>query len=396
VERRGRPRCPRCRWLSVVSCGDKLAFHKVLISMGTIDNPTAHGRIFLGVTDLFKPKRRVRLKRHGRVINRHRRGIFWFVDDQRAGSRDLVDDLPFPEDQVDSQGDAMLKRVAEATRRRSSEHDDDEGDDSESFYMDAPVDIAPKEVNLSGESGKDPTQGCCRPTLSYSSRLCVDAEDKLANTLVITVIRARQLPLTALRSAPSCYVKLSSMGREAKTSVMTRTDEPVWNETFSFRAVDWASPVTLSVRDRSSIKMRFIGQVRVSATELSTAPGMARQRWLRLQDKNWDKKVGEAEIELKMALTYSKRHDPNVRLESALRDEREAAAIGIMVDQEEETEEEALARRRELERQERERKSVMFSNIKQGDYQVQVHIIEARDLKGENVSLWLEQLVVTT
>lgn len=50
----------------------------------------------------------------------------------------------------------MLKRVAEAaTRRRSSEHDDDEGDDSESFYTDAPVDIAPKEVNLSGESGKD-------------------------------------------------------------------------------------------------------------------------------------------------------------------------------------------------------------------------------------------------
>lgn len=206
----------------------------------------------------------------------------------------------------------------------------------------------------------------------------VDAEDKLPNTLVITVIRARQLPPTALRSAPSCYVKLSSMRREAKTSVMTRTDEPVWNETFSFRAVDWTSPVTLSVRDRSSIKMRFIGQVRVSAAELSTVPGMARQRWLRLQDKNWDKKVGEAEIELKMALTYSKRHDPNVRLKSALKDEREAAAIGIMVDQEEETEEEALAQRRELERQERERKSVMYSNLKQGDYQVQVHIIEAR------------------
>lgn len=216
--------------------------------------------------------------------------------------------------------------------------------------------------------------------------LCVSKDDKTPNTLVITVIRARQIPSSALRMTPSCYVKLSSMGREAKTSVMSRTDEPVWNETFSFRAVDWASPVTLSVRDRSGIKMRFIGQVRVSAAELSTAPGMTRQRWMRLLDKHWDKKVGETELELKMALTYSKRNDPTVQLESAMREERDEAAIGIVVDQDEETEEEALVRMRELERQERERKSVMYANLKQGDYQVQVHIIEARDLKGENVS----------
>ncbi|TMW65611.1 hypothetical protein Poli38472_008253 [Pythium oligandrum] len=229
----------------------------------------------------------------------------------------------------------------------------------------APVDILPKEIDLTG-----------------------DGDDKLPNTLVITVIQARNLQPGALRTTLSCYVKLSSLGREYKTSVLSKTDEPYWNETFCIRAVDWASTVTLSVRDKINVKMRFLGQARISCNEVSSLPGMSCQAWFRLKDKNWERKPGmEAEIELKVALVYSKKNDP-----SAGRDVQSAAAmdgtnevIGIIADQDDETDDEILARRKELERLENERRNTLYSNLKQGDYQIQVHVIEARDLKGENL-----------
>lgn len=241
-------------------------------------------------------------------------------------------------------------------------------------YEDAPVEILPKEINLSGES-----------------------DDKQPNTLVVTVIQARALQPAALRSTLSCYVKLSSLGREFKTGVISKSSEPCWNESFSFRAVDWASSVTLSVRDKINVKMRFLGQVQISSADIANLPGMTCQSWFRLRDRNWERKEGvESEIELKISLIYTARNDPSVASEIAAASEREDAMVGVIADQDDETEEEAFARRKELERQEKERKSTLYSNLKQGDYQIQVHVIEARDLKGENVSgyyyLWCHSI----
>lgn len=210
-------------------------------------------------------------------------------------------------------------------------------------------------------------------------------DDKLPNTLVVTVLQARNLQPATLRSTLSAYVKLSSLGREFKTSVMSKTDEPYWNETFTFRANDWATSVTLSVRDRINVKMRFLGQVRIMCADIANLPGMCCQKWFPLRDKHWDRMLGvESEIELKLSLVYSPKHDPNVWAETA--EKEDDVAVRIEADQDEETEEEALIRRKELERLERERNSTLYSKLKQGDYQIQVHVIEARDLKGENVS----------
>ncbi|DBA05321.1 TPA: hypothetical protein N0F65_007483, partial [Lagenidium giganteum] len=230
--------------------------------------------------------------------------------------------------------------------------------------FDAPVDIMPKEINLTGE-----------------------ADEKLPNTLVIKVIQARNLPMAKLRSSMSCYVKLSSLGKEYKTTVQTTNEDPIWNETFTFRAVDWASHVTLSVRDKINVKMRFIGQVRISSSDISNRPGMTCQEWFRLRDLKWEKKESlDAEIELKVSLIYSPRNDPFVSKEVAAAMSADDEVIGINADQDEETEEEAFARRKQLERMEKERTNSQYMNLKHGDYQVQVHIIEARDLKGENWS----------
>ncbi|GLD92195.1 hypothetical protein PINS_up000728 [Pythium insidiosum] len=229
---------------------------------------------------------------------------------------------------------------------------------------------------------------------SYSERPWLDdADEKVPNTLVITVIQARNLQLAALRSTLSCYVKLSSLGREYKTSVLSKTDEPYWNETFSFRAVDWASVVTLSVRDKINVKMRFLGQIRLACTDIANMPGMCCQNWFRLKDKNWERRPGvEGELELKVALVYTQRNDPNLAREGLEAAGTGAVGVGdeemfgIIADQDDETEEEVTARQKELERIELERRNTLYANLKEGDYQVQVHVIEARDLKGENVS----------
>lgn len=110
-------------------------------------------------------------------------------------------------------------------------------------------------------------------------------DDTLPNTMAITVLQARNLTPSALRDTLSCYVKLTSLGVEYKTSVMTKTREPRWHEVFVFRAVDWATGVTVSVRDRLPLKMHFLGQVVISSAEIASLPGMITQRWFQLRDK---------------------------------------------------------------------------------------------------------------
>ncbi|KAF1332712.1 Dysferlin-like protein, partial [Globisporangium splendens] len=233
----------------------------------------------------------------------------------------------------------------------------------------APAELQTKEISLSGE-----------------------ADDKLPNTLVVTVFQARGLHAAPLRSTLSCYVKLSSLGREFKTSAISKSDEPYWNESFSFHAVDWASSVTLSVRDKINVKMHELGQVQISSADIANLPGMSCPSWFKLTDKNGERKDGaDSEIELKVALIYTTKHDPSIASEIAAATQKEdALLLGVIAGQDDETEEQALARRKELERQEKERKSTLYSNLKHGDYQIQVHVIEARDLKGENVSAMAE------
>ncbi|KAH7460642.1 Myoferlin [Phytophthora ramorum] len=235
-------------------------------------------------------------------------------------------------------------------------------------YEDAPVDILPKEI-----------------------RLADDADDTLPNTLVITVLQARHLQPAALRDTLSCYVKLTSLGVEYKTSVMTKTREPRWHEVFVFRAVDWTTGVIVSVRDRLPLKMHFLGQVAISSAEIASLPGMITQRWFQLRDKGAAGQLTGAELELKVALLYTKANDQGLYETGPAAVELEHGDAGLaelLVGQEDETEEEVYTRNKALlRREEQEREAAAtIAALKQGDYQVQVHVIEARDLKGENLS----------
>ncbi|RLN32134.1 hypothetical protein BBJ28_00019767 [Nothophytophthora sp. Chile5] len=181
---------------------------------------------------------------------------------------------------------------------------------------------------------------------------------------------------------------------ECKTSVMTKTREPRWHEVFVFRAVDWTTGVTVSVRDRLPLKMHFLGQVVISSAEVASLPGMATQRWFQLRDKGPIGTPSGAELELKVALVYTKAYDSSVLSSGSAAMELQYGFAGVggtggaLVDQEDETEEEVSARAKAARRREEQEREAAASiaGLKQGDYQVQVHIIEARDLKGENLS----------
>ena len=58
---------------------------------------------------------------------------------------------------------------------------------------------------------------------------------------------------------------------------------------------------------------------------------------------------------------------------------------GIIVEQDEETQAEKALREAELSQQKQDLEK-FHTSIKRGEYQVQVHVIEARDLKGEDLS----------
>jgi len=58
---------------------------------------------------------------------------------------------------------------------------------------------------------------------------------KPPNTLRISVLRARNLPIASLRATMSAYCKLKCAGLEYKTKVKSKTVDPVWNEVRSAR-----------------------------------------------------------------------------------------------------------------------------------------------------------------
>ncbi|ETW06932.1 hypothetical protein H310_03043 [Aphanomyces invadans] len=229
-----------------------------------------------------------------------------------------------------------------------------------------------------------------------------EAEDipegtKPPNTLRITVIRARGVAMAALRSTTSLYCKLSCGGFEHKTKLKAKTLDPTWNETFSFRSPDLLTTCTITVADKVNIKKRFVGHVRIVASDIAQEPMMRCTRMFPLLDKAWEareKPLGE--LELKVSLVYEREHDA-VMLHSkgvaaedrGMGDGGDAVVVwdtgdgeGVAV-QQDETEEEALLRKQELEWQEKQRQEAIMSNIPKGDYQIQAHIIEARDIKGE-------------
>ncbi|EQC32228.1 hypothetical protein SDRG_09979 [Saprolegnia diclina VS20] len=219
---------------------------------------------------------------------------------------------------------------------------------------------------------------------------------KLPNTLRITVLRARNMAKATLRATTSLYCKLASSGMTYKTAIKARTIDPVWNETFSFRASDYMTTVTIVVADKVNVKKRVVGQLRLVASDIMAEPTMRSTRWYTLVDKAWAPNEKLGELEIKASLVYERENDSvlqrRVDVQRAVVAPA-AIAVGETWDtsdadgfavQQDETDDDALLRKQELDLQEKQRLEALLVNIPRGDFQIQAHILEARDLKGEN------------
>ncbi|GMF13220.1 unnamed protein product [Phytophthora lilii] len=117
----------------------------------------------------------------------------------------------------------------------------------------------------------------------------------------------------------------------------------------------------------------------VSSAEIANLPGMVTQRWFQLRDKGVAGQLTGAELELRVALVYTKANDQGlfetgtaaVELEHGAAD---AVLADLLVGQEDETEEEANIRVMAfIRREEHEREAAAaIAALKQGDYQVQL------------------------
>lgn len=243
-------------------------------------------------------------------------------------------------------------------------------------------------------------------------------EDETPNELHITVVAARGLLAMdssifggAGSSDPQVRVQIDGFDKQ-KTKFIRKTLSPVWNEKMVFPGVvDSALAVKVTVEDHNDIKPTcdFMGRVILNLADYDDKKPV--KKTFKLKNKtNEADGTQRGEIDLIIHWKF------NVKVKEELRQKQikyEASTLGKMAalkdkigktigtisDSEEEdddepegaTEKEAARPQTEEEKkkaaEEEAAKVKDLSDIviKDGDYQVQVHIIECRDLKAENL-----------
>ncbi len=194
------------------------------------------------------------------------------------------------------------------------------------------------------------------------------------------------------------------------TKYLRKTLNPQWNEEIVYEGVvDSSLSIKVTVEDHNDVNTAtFLGRVAVDLSNFHD--GKPKQQWYKLMNKKLEADgVDRGEIELKIHWIF------NVKVKEAMLRDKEkkeksvfgqltkgfstvGKTVGLVEKEDEEAEEEDNEQEREevekpltpeeeaakKEKEEEKRKELSDIEIKDGDYQVQVHIIEARDLKAEN------------
>jgi len=244
-----------------------------------------------------------------------------------------------------------------------------------------------------------------------------DDKDMQPNELHIVAIRARGLQavdwsiLSASSSDP--FVEFEIIGEatssfeKKKTKVVYNCLEPVWNETFVWpKFHDNSNIIQVSVFDANNIASRvFLGKALIPASDLLDG-GRTHRKWYKLLEGRGEER-GEIELVIKWKFNANVLNDELVEEAKKVAQAkiRGSSAIGgggggrgdadsdyesgnEAEDEEKDkraspqTKEEKEQKKREFEDKENALREIM---VQSGDYQVQVHIIEARDLKPENL-----------
>ena len=249
--------------------------------------------------------------------------------------------------------------------------------------------------------------------------------DQSPNELIVTVIQGRNLIPADMNILGMGSLGMNSLGIGSKsadpmvrlkltgfqnqeTVYVTKNLNPVWNQKISWTSVhDEQISLTAIVEDYNKLNTRgHIGRFVVPLNDVKDKKVL--KKWFKLKNRNLENDgVERGEVELAILWRYN----PAVAIAEQKKNEKfnrsaigkftRAAGsvlhtIGMKEDESEEeadddvaeqpVPEETVEQKKEKKEAEEKLKEELNSiEVKSGDYQVQVHIIEARDLKAENL-----------
>jgi len=187
-------------------------------------------------------------------------------------------------------------------------------------------------------------------------------------------------------------VKVGSATR--KTECIQKNLNPVWNEKFIFQEADLESAIVITMEDvdMGGLSTDFMGKVTIPLVQLQNKKPV--RAWKRLGNKlSKADTTQRGEIEILLHWKYN----PNVKIrkQSSMsflpgllgheESDEEAEVDNLDVKESPKSKEQEEEEKKEKEEKEKALKEEIGDiQIKSGDYQIQVHIIEVRDLKAED------------
>ncbi|OQS02130.1 hypothetical protein THRCLA_05475 [Thraustotheca clavata] len=225
------------------------------------------------------------------------------------------------------------------------------------------------------------------------------------NLLHVTIESATGLPAMDRGGTSDPLVIITCNKTKLNTTTKTKTLSCMWNESFRFPVINPKEEVLFTVEDFDITVNDFMGQAKVSLESL--ADGKAQTLTLDLLDKKFRKRDGLGTLTVTLRWHFSHSIDEVVaankkkaggifsKVTNALvgnpdagdDDEEGIDADAVEEDGPKKSEEELKKEAEEKEKaMAEERKALEDIDIKSGDYSVQVHIIEARDLVGKDAT----------
>lgn len=237
------------------------------------------------------------------------------------------------------------------------------------------------------------------------------------NMLVGVMHRAKML-----RSTVDAYCAIQCDGKKARSPVVRRTTGPLFDHAFKIPVSDGTKDVLLKLKDKGVLSTKLIGECSVPMVEVAAHGAVGLQRWFRLVGAGGS--VGGEErgqVEVSMAWVYDRKYARSAarllasasdlllsatnvfarKVQEPKQDDVEApqGEDAWMLEESEDMVPLKLTSKEQEEVNERREAGAMMADravdelnqkleerLEPGDYQVQVHVIECRDLKAEDLN----------
>ena len=204
-----------------------------------------------------------------------------------------------------------------------------------------------------------------------------------SNTVQVRVVAARNLKNIDRTGTIDPYVRITAGAHTCHTATIDNSLSPTWEETWALPCTDREAVLTLSVFNKNKTADKMIGTVGLRVEDMPNAMPEGDTQFVRLLAESGlaHDMLGELEIET----CWIHVRDPPAKpaLMSTSGTKSGASGTGVVEHPEDSANAEAAAKAA-TEAEEQRKRELMEVSFKDGDYQVQVHVIEVRNLKPED------------